>query len=173
MLIEFVAAVAVGFGAFGLAMLARRLTGNRLPRFVPPAAAGIGIIAFTIYGEYAWFGRTAAALPEGVEVARTAGEPAWFRPWTYAAPFVNRFSAVDVASARTNEALPGQVMVDLYLLARHTPTRKVRLLVDCVDGRQAVLPPDVSFDADGTPEGVDWVPIGRADPVRSIVCREV
>ena len=172
MLLEFVAALAAALCAAGLAMMGRRLSGNRLPRFMIPVAAGAGMIGFAIWSEYSWYGRTADALPEGFAVARSVEERSWFRPWTYAVPFVSRFAAVDVGRAKTNPGLPGQVMVDVYLFARHLPTARVPLVIDCVAGREARLGEGVSFADDGGLVGAEWVPMDPDDPVRSIVCGE-
>jgi len=91
----------------------------------------------TISSEYSWYGRTAATLPQGMMVAQTIDEAAFYRPWTYARSFVSRFVAVDQATLRSHPDQPGQRIVDLIFYGRWTRTAKVPMLFDCADNRRA------------------------------------
>lgn len=170
MAFELIAAVVMGVGAAGLVMLLRRLAPSLVPRFAVPAAAGIAIIGFTIWSEYAWFDRQTAGLPESVKVASAIAEPSAFRPWTYARPFVDRFVAVDLGGARRHQAVPDQVMVTLYFFQRHTPTASAPLLVDCAGRRRADIADGATFAPDGEVEGVAWRDVGDEDPLVDVVC---
>ncbi len=173
MAFELIAAFVAGLGAAGLVMMLRRLTGNRLPRWLTPATAGLAMIGYGIWTEYAWFGRTTAALPDGVEIVSINRTPSVFRPWTYAAPFVDRFAAVDLAAAQRHDAAPGQVLVDVMLIARWGPRARVPVLVDCQGARRADLIDGAEFGADGRILDPDWRPLGGDDPLIATVCADV
>ncbi|MEL6317371.1 MAG: hypothetical protein AAFR16_07000 [Pseudomonadota bacterium] len=170
MALELIAAVVFGVGMAGLATLLRRLAPGVVPRFAIPAAAGLAMIGFTVWSEYAWFSRQTAALPETMAVAATASQPSAFRPWTYAVPFVNRFIAVDLGGALRHEATPEQVLVTLYTFERHAPTASAPVLVDCARHRRADIADGARFGADGGIEGAVWREVGEADPLVSAVC---
>ncbi|WP_375592773.1 hypothetical protein ABWI00_11975 [Algihabitans albus] len=170
MLIELVAAVALGFAAAGVALLARRAI-PALPRFTVPAAAGLAMIGFGIWSEYTWYERTSATLPDGIEVTSAPAESAFWRPWSYVAPLVVRFMAVDLASARRNEALPGQVMVEVYVIARHGPRARVPVLLDCQGHRRADIADGLDFGSDGSVAESDWRRVAPDDPLLATVCR--
>jgi hypothetical protein len=170
MLIEWIATIALGFGAAGVVMILRRFSGGSIPRFAIPAAAGAAMIGFAIWSEYSWFSRTTAALPPGVVITGSHSVSSGFRPWSYIVPFVNRFSAVDRASIRRNERAPGQVMIDLLLVTRNAPAANLPLLVDCTGKRRANIVDGVTFDSDGVPVGAEWHPLESGDPLIDAVC---
>lgn len=169
MALELIAAVVFGVGAAGVAMLARRLI-PIIPRFAIPAAAGLAMIGFTIWSEYAWFARQTAALPPGVAVATSIAEPSPFRPWTFVKPFTDRFIAVDLEGARRHPDTPEQVLVTLYMFERHTPTASAPMLVDCAGKRRADIADGATFDGDGRIADVTWGEVGAEDPLVSAVC---
>lgn len=158
-----VAAVFAGFAGAGTAMIARRVTGGRLPRWIIPIAAGGAMLAATIASEYGWYPQARAALPDGVVVADTARTREPWRPWTYLRPFVSRFVAVDAAAMRVNADDPALRLVDLYLYGRWSPVRAVQVEVDCARGRRA--DPD---DGLGGPRV--WRTVGLDDPVLRVAC---
>lgn len=80
-------------GAFGY--LLRKLSKNRLPKWIIPIAAGGGMFAYLAYYDYAWFDFKRSQLPEGSVVIQEYREPDFFRPWSYLAPSVNQFDVVD------------------------------------------------------------------------------
>ena len=170
MLFELIAVIAAGFAAAGLVLLADRLARRRLPRWLVPVAAGAAMIAVTLYSEYSWYGRTEAALPESLVVVRTVEDRAPYRPWTYLAPYVSRFMAVDQGSIRSNEAIPDQRMVDLLLFGRWAPVRQVPVLVDCVVARRADLVDGADFAPDGRVENARWVPLDPEGALLQAAC---
>ena len=147
MLIEFMAAFAAAFVGAGIAMLLRLMTKGRMPRVMIPIFAGLGMLGFTIWGEYAWFDRTAGALPDDVVVVQTHAEPSTYRPWTHLRPFVNRFMAVDTTTVRTNVNVPEQRLAEVLLFAHRAPAEtgfenpvgRVDLHDLCADGREQDL----------------------------------
>ncbi|MGK7652272.1 hypothetical protein ACSQ76_07615 [Roseovarius sp. B08] len=170
MFIELIATVFAGIAAAGLLMLVNIALGRRLPRWLTPVAAGLGMIAATISSEYSWYDRTAAALPEGMKVAVTVDEQSWVRPWTQAWPYTERFVAVDTGNALRNENLPGQVMTDLYFFGRWSPVNKAPMLFDCTANRSALLIDGAEFAEDGTVSDASWQTRPEGDPILGIVC---
>lgn len=95
MLIKLLIAAAAAFFAAGIAQYARILSRKKLPRWIVPAAAGLGILGYQIYMEYSWFERTRARLPESALVTEVRKIPAFWRPWTFVVPLQMGFSVVD------------------------------------------------------------------------------
>ena len=171
MFFELIATIVAGFAGAGIALLLNKVLGGRLPRWITPVAAGMAMLATTIANEYGWYGRTAAALPAGLEVATTVENKAFYRPWTYLFPFVSRFLAVDTATMRTNEALPGQRMVEVYAFGRWTAPQSRLVMVDCAGGRRADIARGAEFGEDGSVDTLAWRDTGLDDPVVKTACR--
>src|SRR5690606_41875232 len=86
MLIKLLIAAAVAFFAAGIAQYARILTRKKLPRWIVPAAAGLGILLYQIYIEYSWFEPTRARLPDSAVVTEVRKVPAFLQPTTFNVP---------------------------------------------------------------------------------------
>lgn len=170
MFLELIGTIFAGLAVGGVVMLTNRVTGGRLPRWLTPVAAGLAMIAVTIVSEYSWYDRTRAALPEGMEIVQEVESRAIYRPWTYAAPYVDRFAAIDAASVQTNAKVPDQRLVDLYFFGRWAPVSKLPVVVDCATGRRASLVDGVAFDTDGAVENAEWVAPPAGDPVIAATC---
>lgn len=170
MFIELIATVFAGIAGAGLALLLNKGLGGRLPKWTAPVAAGLAMLAATISNEYSWYARTAASLPEGVEIVQTSENQAIFRPWTYIAPYVDRFATVDLVSVRTNPDAPGQRLVDMFFYGRWEAVRLHTVLVDCPASRRALVTGDVSFGEGGAVHGADWVTAEPGDMVIKTVC---
>lgn len=160
------AAAALGFWAVN-----RTLKG-RLPKWLMPVAAGLAMLLATISSEYGWYERSVAALPPGMVVAETVEERAFYRPWTYAWPFVTRFVAVNQGGARSHADHPDQRLVDLVFYGRWARTARVPVLFDCAGARRADLMDGADFRADGTVEDDQWRAIAADDPVLRAACTE-
>ena len=170
MLFDLIATVAAGFAGAGIVLLLRSLSGRRVPRSAIPIVAGGMMIAYAIWSEYSWFDRTYNALPQGFEVVTTHSEPAFWRPWTYAFPFVQRFSAVDVAAKETRPEDPGLARVRMVFITRWGARAERQVLVDCVAGRQADGEAPGTYDAEGRPTGAQWHALAEDHPLREAVC---
>lgn len=170
MFLELIATIVAGFACAGLAMLLNILTGRRLPRWIMPVAAGLGMIGTTISMEYTWYDRTADQLPEGVEVAMTVEEQSWLRPWTQVWPYTKRFAAVDTSTLRRNDNLPDQRLADIYFFGRWSPVNLAPMLFDCAGARSALLIDGAEFEADGTIKDADWQAMPTGDPILTSVC---
>ena len=170
MFIELIATIFAGIACAGIAMLLNILTGRRLPRWLMPVAAGLGMIGMTVSNEYTWFDRTAESLPEGVEIAKTVKEQSWYRPWTQVWPYTKRFLAVDTGTAKTHENLPDQKLADIYFFGRWSPVHQDPALVDCAEARLATLIDGAEFAADGSVSNADWASVPPDDPILKLVC---
>ncbi|MDW5378533.1 hypothetical protein R6258_16560 [Halomonas sp. HP20-15] len=109
MIWHLVAAAFAGLGAAGVALLLRLLSGKRLPRWIVPVCAGLGMLAYQINYEYAWYDYKVQQLPESAQVVSTEKSQMLWRPWTYLYPLTTAFSVVDrdnlVASRANGERL--------------------------------------------------------------------
>ncbi len=124
----------------------------------------------TISSEYGWYDRTSASLPDGMVIAETVESRAFYRPWTYVRPFVERFAAVDAATARSHPDQPGLKLADVYLFGRWSPVSKLPVLADCPGLRRAALADGIGFENDGVVTGVDWVAVSTGDPLVTTIC---
>lgn len=171
MFFEMVATLVSGFAGAGIVLLFNKISGGRLPKWAMPVGAGIAMISTTIANEYAWYDRTRDTLPDGMIVVHTVESKAIYRPWTYIAPFTERFIAVDEPSLRTHQARPAMRMVDTYFLGRWSAPEKMVILADCTSGKRAPLIDGVSFDANGEISGIDWVSPAEGDPLITAICK--
>ncbi|NRB02407.1 MAG: hypothetical protein HRU30_04005 [Rhodobacteraceae bacterium] len=171
MFIELIATVFAGIACAGVVLMANILAGRRLPKWVMPVAAGLGMIGVTILNEYTWFDRTANGLPEGVTVAMSVTEQSWVRPWTQVWPYTKRFVAADIVSTKTHKSLPAQRIVDLYFFGRWSPVNRAPMLFDCDASRSALLIDGAVFNEEGQIVNADWQSMAKDDPILALVCK--
>lgn len=147
--------------------LIRKTTGRELPKWAMPAAAGLAMLAVTIWGEYRWYPDTLARMPK-VTVVSANAESALYRPWTYLWPVTTRFAALDPAE-RTTPA-PGVVATNLYLMARWQPVQPVTVAYDCNARKQAFLGGEAAVNADGTLTSGQWLDVAQGDEGFKAAC---
>ncbi|AXT26351.1 hypothetical protein D1823_07055 [Ruegeria sp. AD91A] len=170
MFLELIGTVFAGIAFAGIVLLLNKLTGGRLPKWTTPVAAGLGMIGMTITSEYSWYDRTRDQLPEEMTIVQEVESRAFYRPWTYAVPFVDRFAAIDTVSVRTNENVPEQRLVDLYFFGRWAPVSKLPVAVNCAENRRANLADGAEFADDGRLVNADWIAAGDNDPIIEATC---
>lgn len=108
MIWHLIAAIAAGMAGAGIALLLRSLTRNRLPKWIIPVFAGLGMLTYTIYFEYTWFDTKQARLPEGsIVISAEKGEMLW-RPWTMKFPMPLVYTVLDGANARIEDTDKGR-----------------------------------------------------------------
>ncbi len=156
MVLEILAAVTAAFALAGIALGLRKLTRQRLPGWIVPAAAGLGMIGYAIWSEYSWYPRSLAGLPPGVQVLRAEAGPSGLRPWTLAVPVTLRFLALDLRASAQHPANPALRMVPMYGFARWQPAQDFAMVFDCAQGRQVILQDGMEITADGTLVGAEW-----------------
>jgi len=172
MIFELIGTILAGVAAALLVWALNRALKGRLPSWLIPVAAGAAMLAATIASEYGWYARTVATLPEGMIVAQTVEETAFYRPWTYLWPFTSRFVAADPVTARSHPDHPGQRIVDLVFYGRWSRTAKVPMLFDCAGDRRADIADGIAFGEGGAVQGVDWRAVPPGDPVQAAACAE-
>lgn len=170
MFLNLIATFSIGFCAAGIVLLANKLSGKRLPRWLMPVAAGAAMFGYQMWNEYSWAERTAAALPPGVEVAQTFLYSNPIQPWTLLVPRVNRFVAVDVASAQRNANNPDYALARIYLMARFEPAASGLQVFDCVRPRRAPYDDGEAVTAEGLPAEGEWIALEADDAVRAKAC---
>lgn len=79
----------------GAAFFLRKLTRNRLPKWLIPASAAVGMLGYLAYYDYDWYGFKLSQLPTGTVVVEEGRERSLFKPWSYIHPAVNSFVVVD------------------------------------------------------------------------------
>ena len=170
MFLELIATIIAGVGAAGVVLAANRLTGRRLPRWLMPIGAALAMILMTIWSEYTWYDRTVATLPAGLDVAEVNEARQMMRPWTFAVPLKDRFLAIDTQRMKTNPALPGQHIAEVYALGRWQPVRQFPVLIDCDGSRRAALGSDTEFGPDGSVGDAAWTEVPASDPLLATAC---
>ncbi|WP_069383369.1 hypothetical protein [Halomonas caseinilytica] len=140
MIWHLIAAIFAGLGAAGLGLLLRTLSGKRLPRWIVPVCAGLGMLGYQIQHEYGWFDHKRQQLPDSARIISTTQEPAFWRPWTYLRPMTTAFTVVD-RDDRVVTTADGQRLVE-FILYRFTSGASERVihqaqLLNC-DSRELV-----------------------------------
>ncbi|WP_163577438.1 hypothetical protein [Halomonas faecis] len=95
MIWHLIAALFAGLGAAGIGLLLRTLSGKRLPRWIIPVCAGLGMLGYQIQTEYAWFEHKQQQLPPSAEVVSSREEAMVWRPWTFLVPMTTSFHVID------------------------------------------------------------------------------
>jgi hypothetical protein len=120
MIWHLIAALCAALAGAGTALLLRSLTRKWLPKWIIPAFAGLGMLAYTIHYEYTWFDTKQVRLPQGsLVVASEDGEMLW-RPWTTLFPMPLAYTVLDSANAQVEETSQGRMgRFVLYRFEKH------------------------------------------------------
>lgn len=109
MIWHLIAAISAALGGAGIALLLRVLTRKMLPKWIIPAFAGLGMLAYTIHYEYTWFSYKEERLPQGAKVvSQEDGEMLW-RPWTTMFPMPIAYTVLDAEHAQIEESSKGRI----------------------------------------------------------------
>lgn len=173
MALELIAAIVAAIAFGGLAHLLRKLTRQRLPPWIVPAAAGLGLLGFTVWSEYDWFQRVSGKLPEGVVVVHAEAQASPLRPWSYLFPMTSRFVAMDTGATTLHPATDTLRLVRLYNFIRWGGMTEGFMVVDCDGTRQVLVTDGVVVTPDGRMTGGDWVSPGPDDAIQMAACTEV
>ncbi|MCC5883730.1 MAG: hypothetical protein JJU25_13965 [Halomonas sp.] len=104
MIWHLVAALFAALGAAGLGLILRLASGKRLPTWIIPVFAGLGMLGYQVHYEYSWLEHKQEQLPPTSRVVHTEQDSMLWRPWTYVVPLTVAFSVVD-----QNSMVPRQV----------------------------------------------------------------
>lgn len=168
MLWTIIAIVVAGLGAAGIALLLRKLTGNKLPKWIIPVFGGLGMLGYQISYEYSWFEHQLQRQPpESVVVASEAGHVFW-RPWSYFVPMITAFTVLDSKSVVQQE-LEGGTVAEFMLY------RFEKQHIDHVAHQAHLLNCDTAellpLDAQKQPQLDQLKRIARDDALYRQVCR--
>lgn len=174
MVLEILAAVIAAFAMAGIGLLARKLTRQRLPGWIVPAAAGLGMIGYAIWSEYSWYPRNLANLPEGIAVLRAEAGPSGLRLWTLVAPVTLSFVAMDLRAGTQHPTNAGLRMVPVYAFSRWKPIEDLAMVFDCAAGGQVVLQDGMEITRDGVLTGAEWTrPATGMDDLLATACQGI
>ncbi|MBU3029325.1 hypothetical protein [Paracoccus marinaquae] len=157
--VELLGVIAVGIGMAALlyaGLHALRKAGLDLPRWLLPAGIGLAMIGYSVWNDYAWFGRAVGRLPADAQVLLVGRDSQPWAPWTYLVPVEVRFAALDPATISAGEGAVRQAQI--MLVERRDQTLVVPQEFDC--GRGMIRP------ARG-----EWTEAGPEDPAYAAVCQ--
>ena len=161
--------VVIGFACAGVVMLLFRLLGRKVPKYVIPFVAAIGMFVYMIWDEYSWFDRYAARLPDSINIVQTFADESVFAPWTLISAPVDRFTAIDRDKIIPNPNNPGQKRVTTLLLKKGIETLALNHLVDCNAGHRGYITAQTKLDDNGFPVTIEeWFAMADDDPLRSV-----
>ncbi|MFV0492455.1 MAG: hypothetical protein ACK5M4_11610 [Pseudorhodobacter sp.] len=172
MLFDLIVVICAGFALAGTLMILRRLSGNRLPGWLVPASAGLGMLTYAIWSEYSWYDRVTGALPDGVVVLSAPAETMPYRPWTYLRPLHLRFLALDGGGMTRVAENPDIRRARVLAVARWQPVATVDIAVDCAGARRADLFAGAQLMPDGSLTGAKWRAVPPQDSLLSAACKE-
>lgn len=146
MIWDLIATIVCGLGAAGIALGIRALSGNRMPRWLIPVFAGLGMMGYQIHIEYIWFDHKASMLPDEAVVVSTEKNSAPWRPWSYVYPQVTAFTVLDTSSIRQDRANANIMQFYMYRFEKliSDPVTDQVYLLNC-DSNE-LLPLDESRD---------------------------
>ncbi|AXQ92733.1 hypothetical protein ACN9JG_02390 [Cereibacter azotoformans] len=172
MVMDLLATLAAGAGLAGIALLLRRLSGQRLPKWIVPAGAGAGMLLFSVWNEYSWYPRVTAALPSEVVVISAPQDRVGIRPWTFLFPVATRFMALDRTGMLRSETDPAIRRAEVVVVQRWHNTQRVPMAFDCTRRRTANLETTSELRPDGTLTGTSWLSVPDDDELLTAACRE-
>lgn len=152
-------------GAF--AHLIRKMSRNRLPKWLVPFFAAVGMLGYLAYYDYAWFGFKTSQLPKGTEIVYELRKKSFFRPWSYFVAPVNSFVVYDGQHRKIE--LEGKELVEYYTYEfQKTPIEtlvKHHNMLDCATmerGSRGEAKDNLAFH---------FVKIKEDDPMYKMLCK--
>lgn len=166
MLLTLLGAVATAILGASVAFVIRRVWGAQV-RWLVPAAAGAGMLGFTLWNDYSWFARQRDGLPPDVVVTDSFETSQTIQPWSLIWPITNRYRALDRASLVAREDDPQIRRARVFLVARYQPVFETWQIFDCRAGRRADA---ADAGADGLPPEDAWSDLPGDDPLLHAAC---
>lgn len=168
MMWHLVVVVIMGLCMGAFAHLVRKLSRNRLPKWIVPVFASIGMLGYLAYYDYAWFSFKCSQLPAGTEVVYEQRKKSFFRPWSYVSTPVNSFVVYDGQHRQIE--LDGKSVVEYFTYEfQKSPIEtliKHHNLLDCENlerGSRGEAKDQLAFH---------FVKIGKEDPMYRMFCAE-
>lgn len=100
----------IGLCLGGIAFFVRKASRNRLPKWIIPISAGIGMFGYLVYYDYNWFEHKRSQLPAGSVVVEQGRAASFFKPWGYLIPSVSSFVVLDGQVKETQQQ--GEILVE-------------------------------------------------------------
>ena len=172
MALELIAGIVAAIAMAGIAMFLRKLSGGRIAKWIVPAAAGVGLIGYTIQSEYTWFDRVSAKLPDRMVIVKAEKAPSPLRPWSYIWPMTTQFMSLDTAATMAHPDAPPLRVVSLYSTVRWQGATNAMMIVDCENARQVLVTAGVEVTPDGQMTGGEWITPGPGDGIQKAACGE-
>lgn len=127
-------------GAF--AFLLRKLSRNRLPSWLVPVCAGLGMLGYLAYYDYTWFEFKSSQLPVETVVIEQERISHFFRPWSYVLPAVSSFAVIDNRVRKSQQQ--GETLVE-YIRYEFINDYTERLetqpyVLNCATAQQLAIP---------------------------------
>ncbi len=127
-------------GAF--AFLLRKLSRNRLPSWLVPVCAGLGMLGYLAYYDYTWFEFKSSQLPVETVVIEQERSSHFFRPWSYVLPAVSSFAVIDNKVRKSQQQ--GETLVE-YIRYEFINDYTERLetqpyVLNCATAQQLAIP---------------------------------
>lgn len=158
MLFNLLGTFVAGIGAAGIAILIYKYI-LRIPRpkAVVPIAAGCAMILLQIVLDYYWFSRATDDFEGDLVVVSTFEGKSLLQPLSYVIPRTDRFIALEVATLKEHDSLPGVKLGTLHIIARDAPSGQRQQLFDCVNNKRADVTPDLSLTAADLQSKANWL----------------
>lgn len=156
----------------GLLVWALRKRFPAIPGWFTPVSAGLGLIVTAIWMEYSWFDRVSGALPPGFVVTNPEASSSPLRPWTYVAPLVSRFTALDGSKLARHPQRSELIVAPVFGFARYQNPQNALMVFDCAGNRRVPLTEGMAIDANGTLTGADWLVLENPDGLQQAACKE-
>ena len=138
MIWNLVALIFAGVGAAGIGLILRMISRKKLPKWIVPVCAGIGMLSYQIHSEYSWIDHKRSQLPANAEVIETHQDKMLWRPWTYISPLTVGFTVLDTDNIKVSRIEDDQIAeFQLYRFERQG-TDKVTArphLLNCSNGQ--------------------------------------
>ncbi|MDO5612166.1 MAG: hypothetical protein Q4G14_02860 [Paracoccus sp. (in: a-proteobacteria)] len=149
--------IAIGTAALLFALMhGLRKAGVDLPRWLLPAGIGAAMILYSVWNDYAWYGRMVDRLPPESEVLVSGKTSFPWAPWSYVVPMTVRYATLDRGSVTTGD--DGVRHAQITLIERRGPGYVIRQDFDCAGGRMRL------------PQG-EWQAAAPEDPAFAAVCK--
>ncbi|MES2814332.1 MAG: hypothetical protein V4720_05510 [Pseudomonadota bacterium] len=156
----------------GLLVWALRKRFAAIPGWLTPVSAGLGLIVTAIWMEYSWFDRVSGALPTQFLVTNEETTASPLRPWTYVAPLVNRFTALDGSKLARHPQRGELIVAPVFGFARYQNPQTALMVFDCAGNRRVPVTEGMAIDASGTLTGADWLVLETPDGLQQAACKE-
>ncbi len=165
------ATLALGGCAAGVVWMVAKPFGWKPPGVLYLIAAAAGMLGYSVYDEYTWFDRATTALPNRLQVVRSYATSMPYQPWTYAAPRIYRFDAVDLGSLRANPKAPDLALIRLLRVTRNTSSNNVSAILDCPNARYTEIDTSTQFTESGIPKNPDWQSLTDHRALKAAICK--